>query len=124
MEISKLGVNLSNNDFDRAHRVGRPSEEQGGSKERQMIVKFTSFRARTLVYKSRPKGANNRDKVRFYIDQTKRRFQLRKFAVDYVRDKPHIDFVFVDINCNLSIRFKNGEFKFFNSEDELRTLVG
>ena len=60
--------------------------------------------------------------MRFYIDQTKRRFQLRKTAVDMVKDKPDVDFVFVDINCNLCIRFKDGVFKFFNSE-ELKNII-
>ena len=31
-------------------------------------------------------------------------------AVDMVKDKPDVDFVFVAINCNLCIRFKDGVF--------------
>ena len=61
--------------------------------------------------------------MRFYIDQTKRRFQLKKKAVEYVKTKPRVDFVFVDVNCSLSIRFKSGQFKYFNSEEELINLV-
>ena len=85
---------------------------------RQMIVRFIMWRATTEVYRSRDKHSD----IRFYIDQTKRRFNLRKMAVEFVKDKPEVDFVFVDINCNLCIRFKNNSYKFFNSEDELNNL--
>ena len=69
-EVEKLGVNLSDSDYDRAHRVSRPVDKQGNIvKHRQMIVKFTSFHARTLVYKSRVKGGNRDGQgVSFYVD--------------------------------------------------------
>ena len=57
-EVSKLGLEdkLLDFDFDRAHRVG-PVHDQNGKlrTDRQMIVKFTSFRARTAVYRGRKK---------------------------------------------------------------------
>ena len=90
-----------------------------------MIVKFTSFQARTVVYKNRTKYKGDRKAgIRFYLDQTKRRFDLRKLATDYVKSKPEVDFVFVDINCSLCIRFKDGQFKFFNSEEEMLNILG
>ena len=127
-ELIKLGLEneLVERDFDRAHRVGSTTDREGNQiKERQMIVKFTSFQARTNVYSNRPKF-NNREEgeIRIYVDQTKRRFNLRKMAIDYVKNKPKVDFVFVDINCSLCIRFKSGQYKFFNSEEELLNLVG
>ena len=125
-EVLKLGVNLADCEFDRAHRVGRV-ENGDVARDRQTIVKFATFRASTLVYRNRKKAVGERGlerNVKFYIDQTKRRFQLRKMAVEYVETKPLVDFVFVDVNCSLCIRFKNGEFKFFNSKEELINLVG
>ena len=98
-EVAKLGVDCDARDFDRAHRVGKQTEDGQG---RQMIVKFSTFRARTMAYRNRKKAnVGNRDGggVRFYIDQTKRRFQLKKKAGEYVKTKPQVDFVFVDINC-------------------------
>ena len=122
-EVQKLGLKISDCEFDRAHGIGHAKDRQGTVlKERQMIVKFSSFRARTLVYRNRKKGPG--DHVRFYIDQTKRRFDLRKKAVEYVKDKPDVDFVFADVNCSLCIRFKSGRYDHFNSEDELFNLVG
>ena len=44
-----LSVNIQKEDIDRSHRVGRP----GGSKPRAIIVKFTSYRTRQLLYRSR-----------------------------------------------------------------------
>ena len=127
-EVAKLGLNLQDSDFDRAHRIGSPKDPRGTArKNRQMIVKFTSFHARTKVYQARPKnngGERNDGQVRYYIDQTKRRFDLKKKAIEYVKSKPNVDFVFVDINCNLSIRFKNGRFERFNAMEELYKLVG
>ena len=89
-EVAKLGVSLSNCEFDRTHRVGFSKDKDGNPvSDRQMIVKFTTFRVRTLIYRSRPKyGNRSNDKVRFYIDQTKRRFQLKKIAMDYIKAKP------------------------------------
>ena len=125
-EIVKLGINLADCEFDRAHRVGFSKDKEGNPvKDRQMIVKFTSFRARSRVYQNRPKYENrNVEGVRFYIDQTKRRFNLKKMAIDYVKDKPNVDFCFVDINCSLCVRFKDGKFKNFSSHEELVNLVG
>ena len=125
-EVVKLGVNLNNCEFDRAHRVGFTKDKDGNPvTDRQMIVKFTTFRARSLVYRNRPKFGNRPDEgVRFYINQTKRRFQLKKMAMDYVKTLPNVDFIFVDINCSLCIRFKNGQFRHFNSHEELVNLVG
>ena len=124
VEVVKLGIDIKDDDYDRAHRVGFTKDIQGNPvKNCQMIVKFTSFRSRTDVYRNRKKGTEG-GKVRFYVDQTKRRFDLRKMAVEYVKDKPDVDFAFVDINCSLCLRLKNGQFRFFNSEEELINLVG
>ena len=54
-EIVKLGVQIADEDIDRAHRVGSPNDKEGKpTTKRQMIVKFKSFRTRTKVYKGRP----------------------------------------------------------------------
>ena len=86
--VAKLGVNLDVRDFDRAHRVGKPTDGQGNTVlKRQMIVKFSIFRGRTMVYRNRKKvtvGNRDGEGVRCYIDKTKRRFQLKKMAVEYV----------------------------------------
>ena len=62
----------------RAHRAGKPIDrERNPVTKRQIIVKFSSFQVRTLVYRSCVKDEG---KPSFYIDQTHRRFKLRKKA--------------------------------------------
>ena len=68
-EIEKLGVKLDACEFDRAHRVGYKTDREGNPmNSRQMIVKFTTFRARSIVYRNRVKGNGERvdGSVRFY----------------------------------------------------------
>ena len=100
-EIQNLGIDLDDRDFDRTHRVGKPIDrEDNPAKDRQIIIKFTSFRARTKVCRNRVKDEG---KPCFYIDQTLRRYKLRNMAVEYVKNKSNVHFVFVDVNCNLRI---------------------
>jgi hypothetical protein len=48
--FAELGVTVNDSDIDRVHRVGR-----GGLSPPQMIVKFTSYRAKERVVKNRSK---------------------------------------------------------------------
>lgn len=105
--------------YDRAHRIGKGKTNEKGEVERQMIVKFISWSARTKIYKNRKSLVNHR----IYLDLTKRRFDLLKLAQVKVQGNNLIDFVFADINCKLSMRLKNGKFVYFSSEDELDKLI-
>ena len=121
-EVGKLGIAADASSFDRAHRIGPlKRDENGKALPRPMIVRLTSWRARTNIYVNRKK--ENGTKVKFYVDLTKRRFQLKKTAYERAANNPNVDFVFADVNCNLGIRFKNGEFRFFNSVEELDTIL-
>ena len=63
VEVRKLDVNVA--DCDRAHRVGRKTDARCNVVDcRQMIVRFTTWRARTEVYRSRDKHGD----ISFYID--------------------------------------------------------
>ena len=121
-EVAKLGLKPESMKFDRAHRIGREKfDADGNALPRQMIFRMTSWADRTQIYKARNKERGA--KVKFYIDLTKRRFQLKKLASDRVKGNPLVDFVFTDVNCNLCIRFVNGDYKFFNSSEELDNLL-
>ena len=93
-------------------REGKPVKEQ------QMIVKFSTFRALTEVYRNRKKNNDQGDKgkVRFYIDQTKRRSELRKMAVEHVKGKPDVDFVFADITATYAFALVMVGMGFLNSK--------
>eukprot|EP00112_Aurelia_sp_Birch-Aquarium-sp1_P004088 Seg1464.14 transcript_id=Seg1464.14/GoldUCD/mRNA.D3Y31 product="hypothetical protein" protein_id=Seg1464.14/GoldUCD/D3Y31 len=47
--IKETGVTVSKDSIDRAHRIGRVNDEG----KQQIIVRFKSFRERTLVYRGR-----------------------------------------------------------------------
>ena len=124
-EIKKLGVTLDENCIDRAHRVGKPKEDAHGLEApRAIIVKFKSWNSRTTVYKNRPKWNGPGGGIRFHVDLTKRRLSLKNRAIAMTNGVEAVDFVFADINCNTCLRLKNGEFKFFNSEEELLSILG
>ena len=40
-----------------------------------------------------------------------------------IKDNPNVSYVYADINCSLGIKFKNGSFKYFNSLNELHSLL-
>ena len=70
--ISELNVPNINLDevIDRAHRVGKKfTNLTTGQESHAIIVRFTSWRSRTAVYKKRDK----KGRVRFYTDLTRHR---------------------------------------------------
>ena len=110
------GVDLQKAEIDRAHRVGASRENI----PRQMIVKFKDWNTRANVYKNRRSLNDNKE----FVDLTKRRFSLKMAAINKVRDLDDVvDYVFSDINCRLCAKLNNGEFKYFNSEDEFNVII-
>ncbi len=108
--IEETGVNVSKDSIDRAHRIGRVNNEG----KQQIIVRFKSFRERTMVYKARKKCK----KAAMFLDLTKRRLGLLFWAKETIKSMPNIEFAFADINCNVGLKLKSGKFVFFNSEQE------
>ena len=66
LDICKKGnINISENYIDRAHRIGNPYVDNISKKQcKSIIVRFTSFYKRTLVYR-RKKSLKD---VRFKVD--------------------------------------------------------
>ena len=108
--IKEAGVDVTKDSIDRAHRIGRVS----GDGKQQIIARFKSFRERTLVYRSRKKCK----KAAMYLDLTKRRLELLFWAKDAIKNRPEFEFAFADINCNIGVKTKSGNFFFFRSELE------
>ena len=69
---NSIGVRLSEADIDRSHLIGR----QIGSKPRQLIVKFTSYRMRRSVYKARSAMKTTNNNVFINEDLTRVRNKL------------------------------------------------
>ena len=121
-EISKLdGVHVNLDvAIDRAHRVGPKKDRQGNPIQRPMIVRFTSWRSRTHVYIKRNK---ERREVRFYVDLTKRRVDLKKKAIEKTQNNHKVSFVYADVNNNVCLMLSDDRKKIFNSEDELDRIL-
>ena len=66
----KVNINISKNDIDPAHRIGKPYVDNTSKKQcKSTIVKFTSFRKCTLVHR-RKKSIKD---VRVKVDLTKKK---------------------------------------------------
>lgn len=105
--------------FDRAHRVGKKKIDEEGNVRQQMIVRMCSWKARTVIYQNRKVLKNHR----CYLDLTHRRFKLKLLAEKKVEGNVKVEFVLADINCSLSMKIKNGGFKYFNTEEELDNIL-
>ena len=106
--------------IDRAHRVGPKKNRQGERVQRAMIVRFTSWRARTHVYTNRKTSKGD---AKFYTDLTKRRFDLKKKAQEKTNGNEKVKFSYSDVNNNICLMLENGTKKSFNSEAELDTIL-
>ena len=71
--LEKLNVNVPEEVIDRAHRIGRP-KVFNGRKIHTMIVRFTTWRHRTAVYRARKTCPSYRIK----LDLTKKRLDTVK----------------------------------------------
>ena len=126
-EFVNMGLKLPEEVIDRAHRVGKRYEvdeenEDGvvtGVTKQQVIVRFTSWTHRTLVYRSCKKSKN----FKFKIDLTKRRMGLLSHARRLIKDVQGIDYAFSDVNCRLNLKLCDGPFRAFNSETELASII-
>ena len=78
--------------------------ELAKKKCKSTIVRFTTFRHRTLFYRVR----KNLKKAKVKLDLTKSRFDLLKRANNHVKKVRAINFCCADVNCRLvSRRFKS-----------------
>ena len=123
-------VPFTQEDIDRAHRIGMEyTDENSGKRVKSIIVKFQSWRARKQFCDARPKnfkGGQKKPGCKSFsvsVDLTKRRHLLLREARELIKNNDDIDFTFADINCSLGFRYKNGSFRYFNSENELHNVI-
>ena len=92
-------VAAPDNVLDRAHRIGPSYKDRITNKKcKSIILRFITFRHRTLLYKSRKKLKRG-FKVKF--DLTKSRFNLLKKANDHIKEIPAISFYYPVVNFSL-----------------------
>ena len=109
-----LEVDVPDTVLDRAHRIGKPKYKDG-IKQQTMMVRFTTWRHRTAVYRARKKDKS----VRIRLDLTKQRLDLLIKAQKVVEERDDIMYAFADVNCRLSVKHKSGKFTYFNDIEDL-----
>ena len=123
-----MGLDLPEFSVNRAHRIGRKFEVEeenengvvtGVSIRQQVIIRFTSWKSRTSVYRNRNKSKS----LRYRVDLTKRRVNLLAKVRQSPKHMDGIDYVFAVINCRLNVKFNDGKFRVFNSETELANII-
>ena len=109
--LKKVCPNLSGDCIDRAHRIGPDFTcYKSQEKYRSVMVRFVSFKHRTLLYRKRASLKN----VRVKIDLNKRQYEVFKKAINLVNGNNDVDYLFTDVNCRLKVVFKDKRSRFFN----------
>ena len=106
--------------IDRAHRIESECKSYRNKKKCcSIIVRFMSFRHRTMFYRNRKR----RKDVRIKLHLAKRRYRILKDPIDLAKEHPDLDYVFADVNCRLKVIFKDGTSSFFNGIDNLKSMI-
>ena len=106
--------------IDRAHRIGKEYRDKRSNLScKSVIVRFTTFRHRTIFYRNR----NKLKKAKVKIDLTKRRYDIYKDAINFVKNYSKVNFVMVDINCRLKVIFTNGKSYFLKNIIDLKECM-
>lgn len=114
--FEEIDVQIPDAVIDRAHRIG-PKKIDKGTLKQQVIVRFTTWRHRTAVYRARKKASN----VKFRLDLTKKRLELLNLA--NLMLKPHKDcYAFADVNCRIRAKIKD-KYVFLDSVEELEKTL-
>ena len=82
-------------------------------KQQDVIVRFPTFQARTIVYKAH--GVS--------LDLAQRRLKLLNEARVMVEGIGRMQFVYADVNCHLRAFTRNGNQKMFNSICDLQIII-
>ena len=114
----ELEVDIPDMVIDRAHRIGPVKQNPTTNKKLQtIIVRFTTWRHRSMVYRARKKS----EKFKVHLDLTHRKVKLLEKANTWLKDKNEC-FAFADINCRPCL-FMDGDYEYFNDEHELLDLI-
>ena len=106
------GVDIDSED--RAHRTEQVKLKDDG-RYQQIIIRFNSFKDRTKVYRAR-KSLYGKSIIRIRLDLSVHRLKLLVKAQEYVKRHEECEYIFADINCNLTVRLKDTRnFIFFST---------
>lgn len=121
-EIKHLKLDIFDFEVDRAHRIGKAYRDKRGKMHIPVVVRFTSWYARNVMY-------NARKKSNFFwkADVTARRQKILDEATSRVGTpgslaESLVSTVLVDRNCHLTLITKDSQFFKFNSIVEFDSL--
>lgn len=114
--FKELKVSVPDNVIDRAHRIGRPKVVKG-KRIHTMIVRFTTWRHRTAIYRAR----KSCPKYKIRLDLTKKRLDAVIKSSKLLEEK-NIGFVFADVNCRLCAKIGDN-FHYFDGEKGLMEIL-
>ena len=92
------------------------TDNDTGKKMQSIIVRFTTFRHRTIFYANRK---NIKSGARIRLDLTKDCYNLLVSARKRVNNCLEVNYVYADINCRLKVKLADESHKFFESMEEL-----
>ena len=116
--FDELEVDVPDAVIDRAHRIGPKSTDGDGKPRQQVIVRLTTWRHRTAIYRARKKATSS---VKIRLDLTKPRLDLLISANDILK-KYKGYYAFADVNCRTRAKI-GGKFNFFDSIEDLQNLI-
>ena len=122
--VANRGVTLPDSAYDRAHRIGPVKKDDHGQKQQTVIVKLTTWSARTMIYRAREKGKSA--KVRIRLDLTKQRLKLLNDAEDVIKNEGMAGagcYVCADVNCRLCVIDQNGHAHYFSCMREFNDIM-
>jgi uncharacterized coiled-coil protein SlyX len=116
--ITECGLSIPDEVIDRAHRIGK-GRVIAGKRCRQVIVRFSTFRHRTMLYQARIRTKNHR----IYLDLTKHRKQVLDEINTTIASKEIPDcYAFADVNCHLCVKL-GSQFHFIGTHQDFLGLL-
>ena len=92
--------------IDRAHRISKTyTEKTSGVKYKRIIVRFATFRHKTMFYHIRKNLKRN---LKVKLDLTKKRYSTFTEAMQLVKNNKAVKFIMAGINHRLKVVFKDG----------------
>ena len=115
--FEELEVTVADAVLDRAHRIGQIKKKNGKTYQ-QVIVRFTTWRHRTYVYRARKKASS----VKIRLDLTKDRLNLLLMAREVLQSYSDKFFAFADVNCTTRVNIDDKISPFSSKQDLLDLL--
>ena len=121
--FKKMKVDIIDEDIVRAHRTGRPYRDNSGKLHVPIIIRFTSWYPRNVVYENRKSSRG----VYFRADLTERRQSLlediTKLLEKDVSMQNLIAYVFADRNCRITTKTTDERYFAVSSVEEFHRLL-